>query len=57
MPVLDKMLEEQEACKGTEDEINWTPAKAIHHLGKEINDEGPSAIRHIRTIYQYVVPL
>ncbi|RYP04932.1 hypothetical protein DL764_004144 [Monosporascus ibericus] len=39
MPILDNMLEEQEASKGTESEINWTPSKAIHRLGKEINDE------------------
>ncbi|KAL3427877.1 Deoxyhypusine synthase [Phlyctema vagabunda] len=39
VPILDKMLEEQEASKGTEDEINWTPSKVIHRLGKEINDE------------------
>ncbi|TVY85469.1 Deoxyhypusine synthase [Lachnellula suecica] len=39
VPILDAMLEEQEASKGTEDEINWTPSKVIHRLGKEINDE------------------
>ncbi|KAK4159471.1 putative Deoxyhypusine synthase [Cladorrhinum sp. PSN259] len=39
VPILDKMLEEQEASKGTENEINWTPSKVIHRLGKEINDE------------------
>lgn len=39
VPILDKMLEEQEASKGTEDEISWTPSKVIHRLGKEINDE------------------
>jgi len=39
MPILDTMLEEQEVSKGTEDEINWTPSKVIHRLGKEINDE------------------
>jgi deoxyhypusine synthase len=39
VPILDQMLEEQEASKGTEDEINWTPSKVIHRLGKEINDE------------------
>ncbi len=39
VPILDKMLEEQEASKGTDDEINWTPSKIIHRLGKEINDE------------------
>ncbi|KAH8677771.1 Deoxyhypusine synthase [Xylariales sp. PMI_506] len=39
MPILDTMLEEQEASKGTEEEINWTPSKVIHRLGKEINDE------------------
>ncbi|KAK4172580.1 putative deoxyhypusine synthase [Triangularia setosa] len=39
VPILDKMLEEQEASKGTDNEINWTPSKIIHRLGKEINDE------------------
>lgn len=39
VPILDKMLEEQEASKGTENEINWTPSKVIQRLGKEINDE------------------
>ena len=39
IPILDKMLEEQEASKGTEDEVNWTPSKVIHRLGKEINDK------------------
>ncbi|PHH83101.1 hypothetical protein CDD82_3511 [Ophiocordyceps australis] len=39
VPILDKMLEEQEASKGTNDEVNWTPSKVIHRLGKEINDE------------------
>lgn len=39
VPVLDKMYEEQEASKGTDEPINWTPSKVIHRLGKEINDE------------------
>lgn len=39
VPILDKMLDEQEASKGTEEEINWTPSKVVHRLGKEINDE------------------
>ncbi|KAK4455134.1 Deoxyhypusine synthase [Podospora aff. communis PSN243] len=39
VPILDKMLEEQEATCGTDDEIHWTPSKVIHRLGKEINDE------------------
>lgn len=39
VPILDTMLEEQETSKGTDDEINWTPSKVIHRLGKEINDE------------------
>ncbi|KAG6012499.1 Deoxyhypusine synthase [Claviceps pusilla] len=39
VPILDKMLEEQEASKGTDEEINWTPSKVIRRLGKEINDE------------------
>lgn len=39
IPILDTMLEEQEASKDTEEPINWTPSKVIHRLGKEINDE------------------
>lgn len=39
VPILDKMLEEQEASKGIEDELHWTPSKIIHRLGKEINNE------------------
>jgi len=39
VPILDKMLEEQEASKTSEDPIYWTPSKVIHRLGKEINDE------------------
>ncbi|ROT43305.1 deoxyhypusine synthase [Sodiomyces alkalinus F11] len=39
VPILDKMLDEQEASKGTDAEINWTPSKMIHRLGKEIDDE------------------
>lgn len=40
-PILDTMLEEQEASKsGLEDErLHWTPSKIINRLGKEINDE------------------
>ncbi|KAK4228289.1 putative deoxyhypusine synthase [Podospora fimiseda] len=36
VPILDKMLEEQEANPS---EVSWTPSKVIHRLGKEINDE------------------
>jgi len=39
VPILDKMLEEQEESKGTSEEVNWTPSKVIHRLGKEINNE------------------
>lgn len=50
VPILDKMLEEQEASKVAgkhvdvygeeiEGELNWTPSKVIHRLGKEINNE------------------
>ncbi|PVI07657.1 Deoxyhypusine synthase [Periconia macrospinosa] len=39
VPILDKMLEEQEASKKTEEPLHWTPSKVIHRLGKEINDE------------------
>ncbi|OOQ86232.1 Deoxyhypusine synthase [Penicillium brasilianum] len=39
VPILDKMLAEQEMSKGTENTVNWTPSKVIHRLGKEINDK------------------
>ncbi|KAK5681119.1 Deoxyhypusine synthase [Elasticomyces elasticus] len=39
MPILDRLLEEQEAAKGTEGEFSWTPSKIIARLGKEIDDE------------------
>ncbi|KAF2766734.1 deoxyhypusine synthase [Teratosphaeria nubilosa] len=39
MPILDRLLEEQEAAKGTDNEFSWTPSKVIARLGKEINDE------------------
>ena len=38
IPILDKMLAEQEASRGTYDELHWTPSKVIHRLGQEIND-------------------
>jgi deoxyhypusine synthase len=39
IPILDKMLEEQEASKSNPEPLHWTPSKVIHRLGKEINDE------------------
>ncbi|KKZ65427.1 deoxyhypusine synthase [[Emmonsia] crescens] len=41
MPILDIMLEEQEASRTTttDDPLHWTPSKIIHRLGKEINNE------------------
>jgi deoxyhypusine synthase len=39
IPILDKMLEEQEASKGAEEPLYWTPSKVIHRLGKEIDNE------------------
>ncbi|KAI5290542.1 Deoxyhypusine synthase, partial [Ascosphaera aggregata] len=39
IPILDKMLEEQESTKDTDESIHWTPSKIIHRLGKEINNE------------------
>ncbi|KAF2253884.1 Deoxyhypusine synthase [Trematosphaeria pertusa] len=39
VPILDKMLEEQEQSKTTDEPIHWTPSKVINRLGKEINDE------------------
>ena len=39
VPILDKMLAEQEASKHAEEPIVWTPSKVIHRLGKEINNK------------------
>jgi deoxyhypusine synthase len=39
IPILDKMLEEQEATKDSDDPVRWTPSRVIHRLGKEIDDE------------------
>jgi deoxyhypusine synthase len=39
MPILDTMLEEQEASKTAEEPLHWTPSKIIARLGKVINDE------------------
>lgn len=46
IPILDKMLEEQEVAKekaiktkNEEDELNWTPSKVIDRLGREIDNE------------------
>ncbi|KAI4935765.1 Deoxyhypusine synthase [Alternaria arbusti] len=39
VPILDRMLEEQEASKKTDEPLYWTPSKVINRLGKEINDE------------------
>jgi deoxyhypusine synthase len=39
VPVLDKMLAEQEASKSSSDPLHWTPSKVISRLGKEINSE------------------
>ncbi|RAH54155.1 deoxyhypusine synthase [Aspergillus piperis CBS 112811] len=46
IPILDKMLEEQEAAKkkaletgDEEDELHWTPSKIIERLGREIKHE------------------
>jgi deoxyhypusine synthase len=39
IPILDKMLEEQESSKTSSEPLHWTPSKVIHRLGQEINDE------------------
>ncbi|KAF2680581.1 Deoxyhypusine synthase [Lentithecium fluviatile CBS 122367] len=39
VPILDRMLGEQEASKKTDEPLHWTPSKVINRLGKEINDE------------------
>ncbi|KAI9785478.1 MAG: Deoxyhypusine synthase [Geoglossum umbratile] len=39
VPILDRMLEEQEASKRSDEEpLVWTPSKVIHRLGIEINN-------------------
>ncbi|GAQ08781.1 deoxyhypusine synthase [Aspergillus lentulus] len=47
IPILDKMLEEQEEAKkkalrtgDEEDELHWTPSRVIERLGREIDNEG-----------------
>ena len=39
MPILDRMLEEQDASKHSPDPVSWTPSRVIRRLGQEINDE------------------
>lgn len=39
VPILDRLLGEQEASKAASEPTHWTPSKVIHRLGKEINDE------------------
>ena len=40
IPILDKMLEEQEIeFKASGERFMWTPSKIIHRLGKEIDNE------------------
>ncbi len=39
VPILEKMLEEQEASREGEEPLHWTPSKVIHRLGREIDDE------------------
>jgi deoxyhypusine synthase len=39
VPILDKMLEEQELTRKTDEPEVWTPSKVIARLGKEINNE------------------
>ncbi|KAJ4354248.1 Deoxyhypusine synthase [Didymosphaeria variabile] len=39
LPILDKMLVEQEESKKADEPMHWTPSKVIRRLGQEINDE------------------
>ena len=39
VPVLDQMFAEQEASKGSDEPLQWTPSAVIRRLGKEINNE------------------
>ena len=38
VPILDTMLEEQEASRDDEDPLVWTPSRVIHRLGKAIDN-------------------
>jgi deoxyhypusine synthase len=38
MPILDKMLDEQEAAKNDDEPLVWTPSSVIRRLGKEIDN-------------------
>lgn len=53
VPILDRMLEEQEASKPTNDPFFWTPSKVIRRLGMEINDE--SSVCY--WAYQHDIPI
>lgn len=39
MPILDKMLSEQEESRATENPLVWSPSTVIQRLGKEVNDK------------------
>lgn len=39
VPILDRMLEEQEASRHAAEPLVWTPSTVIQRLGKEINNE------------------
>ncbi|KAI4169297.1 MAG: hypothetical protein LQ343_005795 [Gyalolechia ehrenbergii] len=39
VPILDRMMAEQEASRHTEEPLVWTPSTVVHRLGKEINDK------------------
>lgn len=39
VPILDKMLEEQEATRLTDEPLVWTPSTVIQRLGKEIDNK------------------
>ena len=39
VPIFDKMLEEQEASRNSEEPLVWMPSTVINRLGKEINDK------------------
>ena len=39
VPILDRMLEEQEASRQTGEPLMWTPSTVIQRLGKEIDNE------------------
>lgn len=39
VPILDQLLQEQQAARGSDTPLKWTPSTVIRRLGREIKDE------------------